>query len=78
MLAVCTRQIAKGKEIAGPFLIIHGSDEEVIPYELGKKLFEQYAGKKRMVEIARGGHNDLEKIDLVPYRGSIQEFLGVL
>jgi hypothetical protein len=44
--------------IKQPTLAVHGTDDEVIPFELGKQLAAQIAGA-RFVEVKGAGHNDL-------------------
>ncbi|MFT3707452.1 MAG: alpha/beta hydrolase [Archangium sp.] len=44
--------------LALPTLAIHGTDDEVIPFELGKSLSSQIPGAK-FVEVKGAGHNDL-------------------
>lgn len=45
------------KDIDIPKLIFHSIEDEIIPFELGKKLFDASAEPKKFVEL-RGGHND--------------------
>lgn len=66
---------AKINNILCPLLIIHGSDDEVIPFNLGKKLYSSYQGEKIFVEITNGKHNDLEYVDPVLYYKSINDFI---
>ena len=40
-----------------PKLFLHSPDDEMIPYELGTRLYEAAASPKRRVDL-RGGHND--------------------
>lgn len=40
-----------------PVLVLHGRDDEIIPFALGRKLFEAAPEPKQFVEL-RGGHND--------------------
>jgi uncharacterized protein len=47
---------AEIKSFAKPVLVIHSPDDEVIPYALGKRLYESIQGEKSFVEI-RGSHN---------------------
>lgn len=42
-----------------PLLVIHGDQDQIIPFEHGKKLYELHAGPKRFVEVPGAGHNDL-------------------
>lgn len=64
--------LAKIRDIDVPKLIFHSTEDEIIPFELGKKLFDASAEPKKFVEL-RGGHNDafmisrelfIKKIDL--------------
>lgn len=67
--------IVKINEIKVPLLIIHGTEDEVIPYEMGVKLFETYNGQKQLVTIALGHHNDLQDVDPARFWGSIDQFI---
>lgn len=42
-----------------PLLWIHGTQDNVIPFEMGKRLFEGYDGPKTSHIINGGGHNDV-------------------
>lgn len=42
----------------GPLLQAHGDADEVVPYELGRRLFDRANEPKRFVRIPRAGHND--------------------
>ena len=46
-----------------PVTIIHGDSDEIIPYTLGKKLFDSLHTQKRLVTIRGGGHNNLFDYD---------------
>jgi len=65
----------KCKNINAPILIIHGIEDEIIPYELGLKLYEAFQGKKKLVTIPGGKHNNLERVDPKAYWGAIEAFL---
>lgn len=49
--------LTKIKKIKSPVLVIHSPADEVIPFELGKKLFNAIESEKEFLEI-EGGHND--------------------
>jgi len=42
-----------------PLLISHGSDDTLVPYSQGRKLFSAARGPKEFVDLT-GGHNDEE------------------
>jgi fermentation-respiration switch protein FrsA (DUF1100 family) len=48
-----------------PVLSIHSPDDGVVPYRLGRRLYDAVASEKEFVEI-RGGHNDgfMESYDI--------------
>lgn len=56
-----------------PLLVVHGRQDELIPFEQGRGLYEAAAGPKRFVEL-RGGHNDATVIDRDTYVRALREF----
>jgi len=64
----------KIRAVAAPKLFLHAREDEVIPFDLGRKLFEQAHGPKRFVALG-GGHNDAYLEDSASYFGAIAEFL---
>ncbi|HVX10967.1 MAG TPA: alpha/beta hydrolase [Pirellulales bacterium] len=50
--------VNKISDYHGPFLICHGDTDEVIPYELGRKLFDAANEPKRFVALAGITHNE--------------------
>ncbi|MDR3320964.1 MAG: alpha/beta hydrolase [Synergistaceae bacterium] len=57
-----------------PVLSIHSPDDAIVPYRLGKRLYDAAPSPKTFVEI-HGGHNGgfLESIDI--YRPALDKFL---
>jgi fermentation-respiration switch protein FrsA (DUF1100 family) len=49
--------IDKIQSIPGPKLFIHSPQDEVIPYRMGRQLYERAQGPKTFLEI-QGGHNE--------------------
>jgi len=67
--------IGKIENVVCPILIVHGTEDNVIPIEMGRKMFESARAEKRMVEIEGGGHNDLSTIYGTMYWPPIHEFI---
>jgi fermentation-respiration switch protein FrsA (DUF1100 family) len=66
----------KIRDYKGPLLQSHGTRDEVIPYEIGKKLYAAApAGKKEFFEIPGGRHNDMPP---KAYRARLKSFLANL
>ena len=60
-----------------PKLFLHARDDEVIPFDHGRRLFEAASEPKTFVEL-QGGHGDAFDIDSAVYFGAIGEFLKQL
>jgi len=50
--------LSKIKKVNIPKLFIHGTDDHVVPYALGQKLYNAAPAWKRFLEIEGGSHND--------------------
>jgi hypothetical protein len=51
--------VANLADYPGPTHIIHGQDDQLIPYALGRELYESLSGDKTFVTIENAGHNNL-------------------
>lgn len=54
-------------KVTSPLVIVHGDRDNVVPFELGKALFELANEPKRFVSVKGGRHNDLWE------RGALRE-----
>lgn len=60
----------------GPVLMSHGTADDLIPFALGRKLFDAVpSAQKRFITIQRGGHNDPEPAE---YDAALNEFFDSL
>ncbi len=50
--------LSKIGKIAGPKLFFHSPSDEVVPYGLGRRLFEAASGPKEFLEVEGAGHNE--------------------
>jgi len=66
----------KCKNLLSPTLIIHGTKDDVIPYFMGKEIFENIKGEKYFTKIEDGNHNNLEYVNPVLYWNSIDQFVN--
>jgi len=58
-----------------PTLITHSVDDDLIPFELGKRLFDAANEPKRFVEL-HGGHNDNVFVSRDEYLSAIDSFIA--
>lgn len=67
--------LSKMKNVNVPLLVIHGTDDRVIPYSMGKEIFDMAASTKQFVEITGGDHNNLQDRYQQAYWEPIFEFI---
>jgi fermentation-respiration switch protein FrsA (DUF1100 family) len=60
-LMVRTRfdNLTKLAHVRVPVLVIHGRHDEIVPFEMGERLFARAAQPKRSLWLERAGHNDI-------------------
>jgi fermentation-respiration switch protein FrsA (DUF1100 family) len=61
--------------LGAPLLAFHGDRDEIVPYSLGRKLFEAAPGRKAFETISGAGHNDTVEVGGRPYFERIGRFL---
>lgn len=47
----------------GPVHFFHGNEDNIVPFDSGRKLYESISCTKSFLEIKKGGHNDLQSFD---------------
>ncbi len=57
-----------------PVLITHSLEDDIVPYEMGRKLFEAARAHKRFIELS-GEHNDREYLTNSEYIAAVDTFL---
>ena len=70
--------ISKIPRVKKPILLIHGTEDRIIPFELGKKLYEAAESKKMFRAIEGAGHNNVFAAGGATYLKAWQDFLGTL
>jgi fermentation-respiration switch protein FrsA (DUF1100 family) len=66
--------LAKLPAVKLPTLVLHSKQDEIIPYELGRKNFEAAGGPKSFAELG-GGHNDGFWVSSGTYVSALSGFL---
>jgi fermentation-respiration switch protein FrsA (DUF1100 family) len=61
--------------IQAPVLVIHGSQDEVIPFRLGRAVFDAAREPKQFWAIAGAGHNDIPETAGEEYPARLRAFL---
>jgi uncharacterized protein len=59
-----------------PVLILHGTEDRLVPLEMGRRIAAAVPGPVELVLIEGAGHNDTYDVGSVAYRNKVWEFLG--
>ncbi|MFQ5877425.1 MAG: alpha/beta hydrolase [Acidobacteriota bacterium] len=71
-------QAAKIGGVESPLMVIHGTEDRVVPFRLGRRLFDLAPGGKVFVAIRGGGHNDLLALHAGALWEGVRRFLDSL
>lgn len=63
------------RQVTVPTLVMHGDVDTIIPYGLGRALFEAVRGPKQFVTIRGGDHNDATPADQTTYWNAVETFV---
>ena len=63
--------------VAVPILVVHGSEDRLIPHELGRALFDCITAPKRFVLVEGGTHHDTDAVGQTQYREALRELFGL-
>jgi fermentation-respiration switch protein FrsA (DUF1100 family) len=69
--------IEKVAELSSPLLVVHGSEDKLIPPSLGRALYEQAREPKRFVLVEGGSHHNTNAMGLEAYRQAVGELFGL-
>jgi fermentation-respiration switch protein FrsA (DUF1100 family) len=62
------------RQVRAPVLVIHGTDDEVIPVSHGRRLYEAAAGPKQALWIEGAHHNDVPFVGGTRYWTALAAF----
>ena len=70
--------IGKVPDLKLPKLFIHGTQDEIVPYGLGRELFSAAAEPKIFYDVEGAGHNDTFLVGGIGYLNAIAQFKKTL
>ncbi len=62
--------------VKAPVLMVHGSDDRLIPSSLGRSLFDKATSPKRFVLVEGGSHHSTHALGQTQYAAALQELFG--
>lgn len=71
------RSVDRIRHSKAPVLVIHGTEDEIVPFSMGKKLFESAPHPKRLFAVPGAQHNDVYEKAGKDYLKEIEEFLSI-
>jgi uncharacterized protein len=75
-----TQRFESVKRVAGigsPLLVVHGGQDQLIPPELGRRLFEAATGPKAFVLVEGGSHHNTNAVGHSQYRVALADLFGM-
>ena len=66
------------KDFRRPVLVLHGNRDSIVPFALGREVYERLEAPKRFVEVAGADHNDLIDAARKDYWAPVFEFVAAL
>ncbi len=70
--------ISKIGKVRAPILIVHGENDEIVPFQHGRRLFEAAPEPKELYVVKGAHHNDLYLVGGTAYLDVLGRFLGRL
>jgi alpha-beta hydrolase superfamily lysophospholipase len=68
--------VDKIAQVGMPVLIVHGTDDRYVPSHFSEKLFEAAPGRKKLLLIEGGSHNNSMRVGESAYRRAFAELFG--
>ena len=68
--------LGKTARIDAPVMVLHGDSDEIVPFEMGREVFEAASEPKRFYRIRGAGHNDTYAVGGAPYLDALGSFLS--
>ena len=71
------RPLSAVPRIKAPLLVVHGSDDSLVPSRFGRLLYERATSVKRFLLVEGGTHTTTSWRGAEQYRAALREFFGV-
>ena len=65
--------LSKIARIRSPLLIVHGTRDAIVPYEMGERLYAAATAPKRFIRVEDGSHHNLSHVAFEEYRRVLAE-----
>jgi fermentation-respiration switch protein FrsA (DUF1100 family) len=72
------RNLGSLREVECPVLVIHGTQDQIVPWSHGRSLFAHAAGPKLALWVEGAGHNDVLGVAGSRWDGALERFVGLI
>ncbi|WP_198969502.1 alpha/beta hydrolase [Xylophilus sp. ASV27] len=69
--------IQKVRHLRAPLLVVHGSEDSLIPAALGRRLYNAATGPKQFVLVEGGSHHSTNSVGEAQYRMALHQLFGL-
>lgn len=69
--------LAAAPRIKAPLLVVHGSDDSLVPSRFGRRVYERATAAKRFLLIEGGTHSTTTWRGAEQYRAALRDFFGL-
>jgi hypothetical protein len=69
---------ARIDKVRSPVLVVHGSDDRLVPPEVGHALYRRAPEPKRFVLVQGGSHHSTNSVGIAQYRSAVRELFGLV
>jgi len=63
--------LKKIPELKVPLLVVHGTRDAIVPFEMGEKLYAAARAPKRFIKVEGGSHHNLSYVGFDEYRDAL-------
>ncbi len=67
--------LSRIKDVRAPILVLHGDADDIVPLDIGRRLYEAASEPKRFYTIQGAGHNDTYLAGGEPYFDELRRFI---
>jgi fermentation-respiration switch protein FrsA (DUF1100 family) len=72
------RNVDKIRRVSCPVLVLHGTEDEVVPIAHGRRLFDVAPEPKRFLWVEGAGHNDFTLVAGARHERALREFAALI
>jgi alpha-beta hydrolase superfamily lysophospholipase len=69
--------LSKVSELRMPVLVTHGTNDSIVPFRMGERLYDAVRAPKRFIKVEGAGHHNLSGAGYSDYQKAVKELFGV-